>query len=158
MTSSPNLGHQSKVQSHRVKANYEWYQLSMNACYEWLVSYLNKSEKNIALLKDVLDFDLQPHPGAGNYESGVMIWMSTRQGTCGPNMNDFGYVITEIYTTWETLTKTFLGVLDFDLQPHPGAGTLGSEVMMWIPTLQGNYGPNINAFWDIHHWGNFNLT
>ena len=38
------------------------------------------------------------------------------------------------------------GVLDFDLQPHPGAGTLDSGVMMWMPTLQGNYGPNKNDF------------
>ena len=43
----------------------------------------------------------------------------------------------------------FKGVLDFDLQPHPGAGTLGSEVMVWMPTLQGNYGPNMNAFWSV---------
>ena len=40
---------------------------------KWLVNYLTKSEKNIALFKDVLEFDLQPHPGAGTYESGVMI-------------------------------------------------------------------------------------
>ena len=41
----------------------------------------------------------------------------------------------------------FKGVLDYDLQPHPGARTLGPEVMMWMQTLQGNYGPNLNAFW-----------
>ena len=46
----------------------------------------------------------------------------------------------------EKQNSNFKGVLRFELQPHPGAGTLQSGVMMWMPTFQGNYGPNMNAF------------
>ena len=38
-------------------------------------------------------------------------------------------------------------VQNLDLQPHLGVVTLGSGVRMWMQTLQGNYGPNMNAFW-----------
>ena len=42
-------------------------------------------------------------------------------------------------------------------------GNLESEVLMWMPTLQGNYGPNMNAFWvevtEIHTtWETLNKT
>ena len=66
------------------------------------IHHFNKS----ILFKGVLDFDLQPHPGAGTLESWVMMWMPTLQGNYGPNMNTFWSVVTEIYTTGETLTKT----------------------------------------------------
>ena len=36
--------------------------------------------------------------------SGVMEWKPTLQGTYGPNMNVFWWVVGEIYPTWETLT------------------------------------------------------
>ena len=50
------------------------------------------------------------------------------------------------YISLNTLTKTLLyfkSVQDFDLQPHPGVRTLGSEVMMGMPTLPNNYDSNI---------------
>ena len=43
--------------------------------------------------------------------------------------------------------ELFKHVLVFDLQPHPGARTLGFEIMMWMQTLKGYYGPNMNALW-----------
>ena len=65
-------------------------------------------------------------------------------------MKGFWQDATEIYTNWEILTKTlsdFLAALDFDLLSHPRAGTLESEVKLWMPTPQGNDGPNMNGFW-----------
>ena len=40
----------------------------------------------------------------------------------------------------------FEGVLDFNLQPHPLAWTQGSDAMESKLTLQGIYGPSMNAF------------
>ena len=37
--------------------------------------------------------------------------------------------------------------LYFDLQPHPMACTLESEVMEWKQTLQGSYIWKVNTFW-----------
>ena len=57
-----------------------------------------------------------------------------------------------IYTTWKTnqnFVVPFKGVLDSDLQPHSWAGTLGSDVIMWMPTLHGSYGQNMNAFLSV---------
>ena len=50
----------------------------------------------------------------------------------------------------------FKVVLDFDLQPHPGTGSLASEIMMQMPIIQGNYGQEhecilISGYWDINH-------
>ena len=57
-----------------------------------------------------------------------------------------------MYTTWKTnqnFVVPFKGVLDSYLQPHSWTGTLGSDVIMWIPTLQGSYGQNLNAFLSV---------
>ena len=43
----------------------------------WLGIYLKKPEKEDSSFKGVLDHDLQPHPGAGTLESGVMMGMPT---------------------------------------------------------------------------------
>ena len=110
-------------------------------------------KRNKSALKDVLDFYLQSHQGAGTLISGSTKKMPMIQGYNCPNMNDFWYGFTEICTTRETLTKNFVilfkDVLYFDLQSHRGARTLGSDVMMLMSTLQGNYVLNISAFWSM---------
>ena len=75
-------------------------------CGYWKIHHLRNFNQNFVVpFKGVLDFDLQPHPGAGNLGSEVMVWMPTLQGNYVPNMNAFWSVVTEIYTTGETLTN-----------------------------------------------------
>ena len=88
---APSWGIDPRVRSHQVKANYEWNQLSKYECFlinGWLDIWIRQKNK-IKLFKDILDFDLQSHPGAETLEYWVMMWMPTLQDTCGPNMNDF---------------------------------------------------------------------
>ena len=61
--------------------------------------------------------------------SGTLFPVSMIDGDYGSNMNDLWYVVTEIYFN-QNFVVPLKGVLDFDLQPHPGAGTLWSEVMV----------------------------
>ena len=106
----------------------------------------------VVIFKGVLDFKLQPHPGAGTLGSGVMMWMPTLQGNYGPNMNDFRYAVIE-YTSGQILTNTLLYNLKVTPRFWPLAPPRGrtpvSEVMMRMLTIQGNYSPNINAFWSV---------
>ena len=77
-----------------------------------------------------------------------MLWMQTLQG-------NYGLLICGYWDKhhWKNFNQSFVvqfkGVLDFYFQPHLGAGTLRSEVMIWMPTRLGNYGPNMNAFWSV---------
>ena len=48
---------------------------------------------------------------------------------------------------FNTRIAIFEGVLDFNLQPHTLAWTQGPDAMEWKLTLQGIYGPSMNAFW-----------
>ena len=65
-------------------------------------------KRNKSAFKDVLDFYLQPHQGAGTLISGSTKKMPMIQGYYCSNMNDFWYGFTEICTTRETLTKIFV--------------------------------------------------
>ena len=47
----------------------------------------------------------------------------------------------------EEKKKQFANILDFDLQFHPVARILQTNVMEWKLTLKDTYGPNMNAFW-----------
>ena len=49
----------------------------------------------------------------------------------------------------QNVVVPFKGVLDFDLQPHPGARTLGLKSWCECQPGQGNYGPIMNAFWSV---------
>ena len=52
----------------------------------------------------------------------------------------------------------FKRVLDFDLQPYPGAWTLESKLMAWKQTFQGTHGHHMDGWWDIPHLRNFNVN
>ena len=77
--------------------------------------------------------------------------------SCWPSLHDPQVHVTRLSHVWPIICtscfhnrkveKHFLRCLDFDLYSHPGAWTLGSGVTDWKPTLQGTYGPNMNAFW-----------
>ena len=60
-----------------------------------------------------------------------------------------GWAICISYFYNEKVETLFKGVLDFDIQPHPGAWNLGPKLMAWKQTFQGIHGPNINAFWGV---------